>query len=247
MLDPTEQFQILQWISIQLGPIDISFTNISLFLILTALVAILVIGVGALSNKTMVPGRFQALIEIGYQALYQTAMNQLGKDTAQFFPYIFSLFMFVFVANLVGLIPGFYTVTSQLIITLTLAVLVFGFSLSVGIRRHGTRFFRVFFPQNLPGYMVPLIIPVEILSFLSRPISLGVRLFANMVAGHIMIKLFTGFSVQCWQSAAFSFLGIIPLGVNGVMFGFELMVAILQAYVFMVLTCIYLRDALELH
>jgi F-type H+-transporting ATPase subunit a len=173
-------------------------------------------------------------------------INTAGKEAAPFVPYIFCLFLFIFAGNYVGLFPYTFTFTSHLIVTFTLAMIIFIVTTIVGIVRHGFHFFRLFFPQGLPGFLAPILIPIEIISYLSRPVSLSIRLFANMVAGHTMIKIFAGFTLLL-ASTSFAPISVLPLITNTLIVMFECLIGFLQAYVFTMLTCIYLNDTLNLH
>jgi F-type H+-transporting ATPase subunit a len=238
---PVEQFQIKT-----IGPelhvagMDISFTNSALFMIL----ATFVVGVfltQSMSGRHLVPTRIQSLAELSYEFIANMVRENVGPEGRPYFPFIFSLFMFILVGNLLGMIPYSYTFTSQIIVTFAMAITIFVAITIVALIKHGFHFFTFFFPSGAPVYMAPLLIPIEILSYLSRPVSLSVRLFANMMAGHTMMKVFGGFVV------ALGVFGVAPLLVLVALTGFEILVAVLQAYVFTILTCIYLYDAIHLH
>ncbi|WPZ35124.1 F0F1 ATP synthase subunit A [Thalassobaculum sp. OXR-137] len=241
MASPVEQFQIKT-----IGPelhvagMDISFTNSALFMIL----ATFVVGVfltQSMSGRHLVPTRIQSLAELSYEFIANMVRENVGPEGRPYFPFIFSLFMFILVGNLLGMIPFSYTFTSQIIVTFAMAITIFVAITIVALVKHGLHFFTFFFPSGAPVYMAPLLIPIEILSYLSRPVSLSVRLFANMMAGHTMMKVFGGFVV------ALGVFGVAPLLVLVALTGFEILVAVLQAYVFTILTCIYLYDAIHLH
>ncbi len=241
MASPVEQFQIKT-----IGPelhvagMDISFTNSALFMIL----ATFVVGVfltQSMSGRHLVPTRIQSLAELSYEFIANMVRENVGPEGRPYFPFIFSLFMFILVGNLLGMIPYSYTFTSQIIVTFAMAITIFVAITIVALVKHGFHFFTFFFPSGAPVYMAPLLIPIEILSYLSRPVSLSVRLFANMMAGHTMMKVFGGFVV------ALGVFGVAPLLVLVALTGFEILVAVLQAYVFTILTCIYLYDAIHLH
>ncbi|SDG20895.1 MULTISPECIES: F0F1 ATP synthase subunit A [Thalassobaculum] len=241
MASPVEQFQIKT-----IGPelhvagMDISFTNSALFMIL----ATFVVGVfltQSMSGRHLVPTRIQSLAELSYEFIANMVRENVGPEGRPYFPFIFSLFMFILVGNLLGMIPYSYTFTSQIIVTFAMAITIFVAITIVALIKHGFHFFTFFFPSGAPVYMAPLLIPIEILSYLSRPVSLSVRLFANMMAGHTMMKVFGGFVV------ALGVFGVAPLLVLVALTGFEILVAVLQAYVFTILTCIYLYDAIHLH
>jgi F-type H+-transporting ATPase subunit a len=202
-----------------------------------------------MSRRAVVPGRLQAAAETSYEFIHELVVGQVGQEGRRFFPFVFSLFMFVLFGNLLGLLPYAFTFTSHIAVTFALAALVFILVTVVAVAIHGTHFFSYFFPEGAPKLLAPLIIPIEVISYLSRPVSLSVRLFANMVAGHVMLKVFATFVVMIGSAAGV--LGIIgaalPLAVNVALVGFELLVAFLQAYVFAILTSIYLHDAVHLH
>lgn len=240
MFDPLHQFEIHTLIPLKVDGIDISFTNSSLFMVVTVFVTALFL-IGGMSRSKMIPGRFQALTEMTYGFVANILDETVGLRGQKYFPFIFTIFMFILMGNLIGMIPYNFTFTSHIIVTFGLAMIAFGTATLVGFIRHGFHYFTLFVPKGAPVYMLPLIVPIEILSYLSRPISLSVRLFANMMAGHTMLKVFAGFTV------ALGIFGIAPLAVNTMLTAFEILVAILQAYVFTILTCIYLQDAIHLH
>jgi F-type H+-transporting ATPase subunit a len=201
-----------------------------------------------MSRRAVVPGRLQSLTESSYEFIHGLVTNQVGHEGKRFFPFVFSLFMFVLVGNLLGMLPYAFTFTSHIAVTFALATIVFVLITVVALMIHGTHFFSYFFPEGAPKALAPLIIPIELISYLSRPVSLSVRLFANMVAGHVMLKVFATFVVLMGSAGALGFFGAaLPLALNIVLVGFELLVAFLQAYVFAILTCIYLHDAVHLH
>jgi F-type H+-transporting ATPase subunit a len=243
--DPIHQFQISKWIPIEVGNLDFSFTNSSGFMVATAVAA------GAFlflttSSRGMVPGRLQSISEMAYEFVASMLRDAAGSQGMRFFPLVFSLFMFVLVANLFGMFPYFFTVTSHIIVTFALAMLVILTVLIYGFWKHGLHFLNLFVPSGVPGILMPLVIAIEVISFLSRPISLSVRLFANMLAGHITLKVFAGFVVSMSAMGAFGVAGsILPLAMAVALTGLEFLVAFLQAYVFAVLTCMYLNDALH--
>ncbi|MBI2706786.1 MAG: F0F1 ATP synthase subunit A [Proteobacteria bacterium] len=240
MHDPLHQFEIHSLIPLKLEGVDISFTNSSLFMVVTVAITTIFL-VGGMSRGKLIPGRWQALVEMMYGFVATLLDETAGIKGRKYFPFIFSLFMFILMGNLVGMIPYGFTFTSHIIVTFGLAMIAFGTATLVGFIRHGFRYLTLFVPHGAPFYMLPLIVPIEILSYLSRPISLSVRLFANMMAGHTMLKVFAGFTV------VLGIFGVAPLAVNTVLTAFEILVAVLQAYVFTILTCIYLHDAIHLH
>jgi len=243
--DPIHQFQISKLIPIEIGGLDFSFTNSSLFMVATVAVA------GAFlylttSGRGLVPSRMQSVSEMSYEFVASMLRDAAGSHGMRFFPFVFSLFMFVLVANLIGLFPYFFTVTSHIIVTFALALLVIGTVLVYGLWKHGFRFFKLFVPEGVPVVLLPLVVLIEIISFLSRPISLSVRLFANMLAGHITLKVFAGFVTSLGALGVAGAAGaVLPLAMTVALTALELLVAFLQAYVFAVLTCMYLNDALH--
>jgi len=242
---PIEQFEIHPIIPIRIGELDLSFTNSALWMVIATGVATICLTVGA-RRRAMVPGRLQLMAELAYEFIANMIRDNVGDAGRRYFPYIFTLFMFILFGNLLGLIPGSFTYTSHIIVTAALAVTVIIAVTGIGIAKHGLHFFSLFVPSGVPALMMPLMIPIEIISYLSRPVSLSIRLFANMMAGHTMIKVFAGFVVPL-GAATLGFGGLAPITVNVALTGFELLVAFLQAYVFTVLTCLYLNDALHLH
>jgi F-type H+-transporting ATPase subunit a len=200
-------------------------------------------------GRALVPTRMQSLAELFYEFVANLVRDNAGPDARKYFPFVFSLFMFIMVGNLIGLIPGTFTFTSHIIVTFGLALTVFVFVTLLGLIKHGFHFFTLFMPSGVPMALAPILIPIEILSYLSRPVSLSIRLFANMMAGHTMLKVFGGFSVLLGGAlGGLGYtVGILPLVINIALVGFEILVAMLQAYVFTILTCLYIRDALELH
>lgn len=245
-VDPIHQFQLEPIVPITIGGLDISFTNSALFMVIAATLAggMLYVGTGA---RALVPSRLQSMTEMLHEFVSGTLREAAGAEGMRFFPLVFSLFMFILVANLLGLIPYFFTITSHLVVTAALALLVIGTVIFYGFWRHGFRFLGLFVPHGVPAVLVPLVTLIEVISFLSRPLSLSLRLFANMLAGHIMLKVFAGFVVTLWVSfGALGLLGAIPAFVMTVaMTALETLVAVLQAYVFTILTCLYLNDAIH--
>ena len=243
--DPIHQFHFWDVIPIEIGGLDFSFTNSSLFMVATVAVS------GAFlylttSSRGLIPTRMQSLSEMSYEFVANMLRDAAGTQGMKFFPMVFSLFMFVLVANLLGLFPYFFTVTSQIIVTFMLAMLVIGTVVVYGFMKHGFGFLKLFVPQGVPGILVPLVVLIEVISFLSRPISLSVRLFANMLAGHITLKVFAGFVTSLSAFGAVGVAGaILPLAMTVAITALEFLVAFLQAYVFAVLTCMYLNDALH--
>jgi F-type H+-transporting ATPase subunit a len=243
---PIEQFQIHNILPLgKIGPFDISFTNSALYMgIAVGLTAALMLG--ATSGRQLVPGRMQSIAELAYEFVADTIRNTIGEGGMRFFPLVFSLFMFILISNMVGLIPYNFTVASHIIITAALSFLVFFIVIIYGLWKNGLHFFNLFVPRGIPWFVMPLIVFIEVLSFLSRPISHSVRLFANMLAGHITLKVFAGFVTMLGGLGVAGVLGAtIPLALTVALTALELLVAFLQAYVFTILTCIYLNDALH--
>ena len=246
MADPIHQFELKPILRLgHIGSTEIVFTNASLFMF-GALGVIALLTLAATRGRALVPGRMQSLAEMSYEFVAATVRSSAGQEGMRFFPFVFSLFMFILVLNLFGIIPGGFTVTSHIIVTFALAALVIGTVLVYGFAKHGLRFLRLFVPSGVPVYVLPLVTMIEVISFISRPISLSVRLFANMLAGHITLKVFAGFVASLGALGAAGWLGaVLPLGMTVALTALELLVAVLQAYVFTILTCIYLNDALH--
>ena len=225
----------------------IGFSQANLMMVVAAGLVLAMLYFGA-RPRAVVPGRLQALAELSYEFILGTCTDQIGHEGRRFFPLVFALFFFILFGNLLGVWPYFFTFTSHIATTLALALMVMVLTTAVALRLHGWKFFSYFVPQGVPKLLLPLLVPIEVLSYLSRLISLSVRLFANMMAGHVMLEVFGAFIVMLgaagvifWAPAALSF------SVNVALIGFEFLVAVLQAYVFAVLTCIYLHDAVHLH
>jgi F-type H+-transporting ATPase subunit a len=245
--DPIAQFQIKKIVTLgHIGGHEIALTNSALFM-MGAVALILGLTWLATTSRSLVPGRVQSLAEITYEFVANTVRSTAGNDGMRFFPLVFSLFTFVLVLNLLGMIPGFFTVTSHIAVTGALAVLVILVVIIYGIYKNGLKFFKLFWPSGVPLFIMPLITLIEILSFLSRPLSLSVRLFANMLAGHITLKVFASFIGLLATSLGVAgwLLGILPFGMLIALTALELLVAFLQAYVFTILTCLYLNDAIH--
>ena len=237
---PLEQFKIERLADIHVAGLDASFTNSSLLMCI-AVVAITLFLVLGSAKSALVPGRWQSMAELAYEFIANMVQENAGTAGMKYFPWVFTIFMFVLFGNLLGMIPYSFTFTSHIIVTFALAAMVFLTVTLIALARHGFHFFGFFFPHGAPVAMAPLIVPIEVLSYLSRPVSLSIRLFANMMAGHTMLFVFGTFTV------ALGLFGIMPLAVNIALILFEFLVAVLQAYVFTILTCLYLKDAIELH
>jgi F-type H+-transporting ATPase subunit a len=234
---PLEQFAIRRIVDIHIGGVDVSFTNSALFM-LVAIALITLFLTASMSRRALVPGRWQSMAELSYEFVARMVRENVGHDGMQYFPFIFTLFMFILFANLIGLIPYSFTVTSHIIITFGLAFAIFIGVTVLGFVRNGAGFLRLFVPSGVPIFLLPLIVIIEVFSYFTRPISLSVRLFANMMAGHTMLKVFAGFVIGLGV-----LLGWAPLAFIVALTALEVLIAVLQAYVFTILTCIYLHDA----
>ena len=226
---------------------SVGFTQSNLYMIISGalIVALMMWGMRA---RAVVPGRIQSLAESAYGFIDDMVVAQIGEEGRRFFPFVFTLFMFILFGNMLGLFPYAFTYTSHITMTFMMALIVFILITAVAISLHGKKFLGYFFPEGAPMWLAPIIIPVEIVSYLSRPISLSIRLFANMVAGHVMLKVFATFVVMLAGLGTIGpFIAVMPLAINVALVGFEVLVAFLQAYVFAILTCIYLHDAVHLH
>ena len=240
--NPMHQFNVYRiGPEISFGSVDISFTNASLFMIISAITIISIFFVGT-RRKAIVPTKIQLLTELSYTLVSKMISDTAGSKAKPYFPFIFSLFMFVLFCNMLGMLPYSFTVTSHIIVTFALAAVIFVGVTIIGFVNHGVGYLKLFIPSGVPLFLLPLIVIIEVISYLSRPVSLSVRLFANMMAGHTMLKVFGGFVIS---------LGIIggwlPLSFTVALTGLEILIAFLQAYVFAILTCIYLNDALNLN
>lgn len=235
-----DQFEIQRYLKLDLFGLDASFTNSSLFMVIAFFVIIGFLTY-AMNSRSLVPGRMQSVAELAYEFVANMVYENTGKDGMKYFPFIFSLFIFVLVLNMLGMIPYSFTVTSHIVVTFALAALVFIVVTGIGFARHGLGFLKLFKPEGLPTALVPIIVPIELISYLIRPISLSVRLFANMMAGHTLLKVFAGFVVSLGVA------GVVPLVATVAFTGLEFLVAFLQAMIFAVLTSIYLNDAINMH
>ena len=241
MHSPLAQFEIRRLVPLQFGGYDLSFTNSAAFMVLAA-VLIRVCCTATLGARAMVPGRLQSLQEMAYEMIAGMLRDNVGSEGRPYFPFIFTLFMFILFCNLIGMIPFTFTVTSHIIVTFALALVVFVGVTIIGFARHGFRFLGLFVPSGVPMALLPVLVPIEVISYFVRPISLSVRLFANMMAGHTMLKVFAGFVISLGLAG-----GWAPLLFIVALTGLEIGIAILQAYVFTILTCLYLNDAIHLH
>ena len=241
-LNPMHQFEVYRiGPEIVFGSINLSFTNASLFMSISAFSILLILYFGT-KKKLLVPSKIQLMTEMSYTFVAKMINDTAGSSAKPFFPFIFTIFMFVLFCNMVGMLPYSFTVTSHIIVTFALATFVFVGVTIIGFIKHGIKYLELFVPKGVPLVLLPLIVVIEIISYLSRPVSLSVRLFANMMAGHTMLKVFGGFVISLGLLG-----GWLPLSFSVALIGLEILVAFLQAYVFAILTCIYLNDALNLH
>jgi len=240
--NPMTQFEVYRiGPEIKIGTFDISFTNASLFMIVSTFAILFIFNIGSKKNSIL-PNKMQLLTELSYTFVAKMINDTAGSQAKPYFAFIFSLFMFVLFCNMFGMIPYTFTVTSHIIVTFVLAIFIFIGVTIIGFIKHGFGYLKLFVPSGVPVVLLPLIVIIEIISYLSRPISLSVRLFANMMAGHTMMKVFGGFVISLGIVG-----GWLPLSFSVALTGLEILVAFLQAYVFAILTCIYLNDALNLH
>ena len=247
MNSPVEQFTIKTLYELNIVGFDISFTNASLFMMLSIFCSVSLLYLGT-RKQSLIPNRLQSLVEISYGFVANMVKENAGEGSQAYFPFIFTLFMFILFGNLLGMIPYSYTFTSQIAVTFTLAAIIFIGVTVIALLKHGFKFFTYFFPSGVPIALAPLLIPIEIISYFIRPISLSVRLFANMLAGHTMMKVFAGLIIMMGSAGGVLKVGaVLPLVAVIGLTGLEFLVAALQAYVFSILTCMYLHDAIHLH
>lgn len=239
-IDPMHQFEIHRYVELDFLGADVSFTNSSLWMVI-AVALVTAFTTLSMSGRALVPGRWQSVVEMTYEFVASMVRDNVGTDGMRYFPLVFTTFMFILFCNMLGMLPYAFTVTSHIIVTFAMAAVIFVGVTIIGFVTHGLGFFKFFVPSGIPVVLLPLLVVIEIISYLTRPISLSVRLFANMLAGHTMLKVFAGFVVLMgiW--------GVIPLVFMVALTGLEVLVAFLQAYVFAILTCIYLNDALHMH
>jgi len=241
-LNPMHQFEVYKiGPEINLGGVNLSFTNASFFMTLSAVLILSFLFFGT-KKKSLIPSKIQLMAEMSYTFIAKMINDTAGSNAKAFFPFIFTLFMFVLFCNMVGMLPYSFTVTSQIIVTFMMASVIFIGVTIIGFIKHGIKYLELFVPKGVPLILLPIIVIIEIISYLSRPVSLSVRLFANMLAGHTMLKVFGGFVISLGLLG-----GWLPLSFSVALTGLEILVAFLQAYVFAILTCIYLNDALNLH
>ncbi len=246
MANPIHQFEIQPLVPFTIGGVDLSFTNSALWMTIGVVLSLSLLTL-AMRNKALVPTRGQLVAEGLYKFISGMVRDNVGEKGMGYFPFVFTLFMIVLLGNLLGMIPGSFTFTSHIAVTGVLALIIFAVVTVMGFVRHGLHFLQLFCPPGVPLWIAPLIIPIEIISYLSRPITLSLRLFINMLAGHLMVKVIAGFSVMMIGAGFAGMLGSVgPMLFNVLLIGFEVFVAFVQAYVFALLTCIYLRDTVEL-
>ncbi|MEQ8318828.1 MAG: F0F1 ATP synthase subunit A [Rhodospirillales bacterium] len=238
---PLAQFEIKKLVDINIAGIDASFTNSSLFMVLTVLTVTLFL-VGGMRKSALIPGRWQSMAELSYVFIANMLKDTVGSEGRPYFPFIFTIFMFILVGNMWGMMPYSFTFTSHIAVTFAMAFFIFIGVTLIAIAKHKLHFLAFFMPPGVPMVMAPLLVPIEIISYLSRPISLSVRLFANMLAGHTLLKVFAGFIISLGIAA-----GWLPFVFVVALTGLEFVIAFLQAFVFTILTCLYLNDALHLH
>lgn len=247
MANPLDQFEITRHADLSVGGIDAAFTNASMFMLIALGVILSFFWMGT-RNAALVPGRWQAALEGLTGFITDMVDENIGPKGRAFVPFIFSLFIFIITANILGLFPFSFTVTSHLAVTFAFAAFIFMVCIVVGLLKHGMRFFSLFVPANTPPVLLLLIVPIEFISFLSRPLTLSIRLFANMTAGHILLKVFAGFVISLGAAGGvLTMMSPLPFAMTIAIYALELIVSVVQAYVFALLTCIYLNDSINLH
>jgi F-type H+-transporting ATPase subunit a len=247
MADPIHQFMIYPIVPLYVGDMDLSYTNSSLWMTIAAVTSCTFLLL-ATRKKALVPGRFQVFAEMLYEFVAGMIRENTGPEGRRYFPVIFTVFMIVLMGNVLGLLPYSFTYTSHIIVTGILALLIFVMVTILGFVNHGTHFLSLFSPPGVPFALKLFIVPIEVLSFLIRPVTLSVRLFANMLAGHLMLKVFAGFSTMLALAGFGGVLaGLVPMVFNVALYALELLVALMQAYIFAILSSIYLKDTLDLH
>lgn len=241
-VDPLHQFEIQRYIPIQIGDLDLSFTNSALWMLITVGLVCFIMMVG-IRGRAIIPTRMQSVAELFYEVVSNMVKETAGRGAEKYFPFIFTLFMFVLLGNLLGMnpLPGGFTFTSHIAVTFAMAIVIFFAVTIIGFWVNGVGYLRMFFPHGAPGWTAVILVPIELISYLSRPLSLSMRLFANMMAGHILLKVFAGFVVMTGAVGAVPFAALI--GITAL----EILVSVLQAYIFAILTCVYLHDALHMH
>ena len=246
MASPLAQFEIKEIFPITVNDINISFTNSSLAMLITALLILLILILGT-RKVQLIPNKFQTLLELSYEFISDMINDNIGQEGKKYLPFIFSIFLFILIGNLLGMLPFSFTWTSHIIVTFAIAFFIFIFVTILAILKHGFfKFLGFFAPSGVPKPMLILLVPIEIISYLSRPVSLSVRLFANMMAGHTLLKVIGGF-VFVLGANSFIIGGVLPVAFLVALTGLEIVIAFLQAYVFAILTCLYINDAIHLH
>lgn len=240
MASPVEQFEIKPIVPIEFGGYDISFTNSALWMVIAVIVSTGLLLYG-MRRKSLVPSPSQYMAEQLYMIVANMVRDNVGSEGRRYFPFIFTLFVFVLFGNLLGMVPGSFTFTSHIVVTFAMAIVIFIAVTIIGFSIHGLGYLRLFFPHGAPGWTAIILVPIELISYLSRPVSLSMRLFANMMAGHILLKVFAGFVIMT------GVVGIVPFAALIGITALEILVSVLQAYIFTILTCVYLHDALHLH
>lgn len=241
--NPMHQFTIKKLINLQVFGIDISFTNSAVFMLMTTLLIMAFLYMGVRGNSTLrAPGKLESVSEIVFNFVANLIDENCGSEARRYLPFVMSFFMLIAMGNLLGMVPYTFTFTSHIIVTFAMAAMVFIVITFIGFIHHGVGYLKIFLPEGAPMFLAPVLIPIELISYLSRPISLSVRLFANIMAGHIVLKIFAGFIISLGVVG-----GIVPLGMTVLLTFFEVFVALVQAYIFSILTCVYLNDALHLH
>lgn len=241
MASPMQQFEIKKLVPIEVGGIDLSFTQSSLTMLIGVAIATLFLMM-SVKQRALVPGRLQNVGEVMYEFIAGMVRDTLGTEGRKYFPFVFTIFLIVLMGNLLGMVPYSFTYTSHIIVTGALALMVFLFATFLGFVKHGFHFLSFFVPKGVPFFILPLIVVIEVISYLSRPLSMSLRLFINMMAGHTLLKVIAGFCVSLG-----ALYGVLPMLVNTALIALELMIAFVQAYVFAILTCMYLKDSIELH
>ena len=240
MANPVEQFKIEPIVPLEIGGVNVSFTNSSLWMVVAVVLATAFLTL-SVKGRALVPGRWQSMAELMYEFVANMIRDNVGTEGRKYFPFVFTLFMFVLFGNLLGMIPYTFTYTSHIAVTFGLAIVIFIGVTIIGFARHGTHYLRMFFPHGAPLATAIILVPIELISYCSRPFSLAIRLFANMTVGHIILKVMAGFII------ALGIFGFVPMAFVGAVTVLEFFIAVLQAYVFTILTCIYLNDAIHMH
>ncbi len=240
MANPVEQFKIEPLVPLEIGGVNVSFTNSSLWMVVAVVLSTAFLTL-SVSGRALIPGRWQSMAELMYEFVANMIRDNVGSEGRKYFPFVFSLFMFVLFGNLIGMVPYTFTFTSHIIVTFGLAIVIFIGVTIIGFARHGTHYLRMFFPHGAPIATAIILVPIELISYCSRPFSLAIRLFANMTVGHIILKVMAGFIIMLGVA------GIAPMIFLGGVTVLEFGIALLQAYVFTILTCIYLHDAIHMH